>query len=84
MISNVNYLDMKRILVIIGCLLVIGCANEAQPIDDKGNTMEKGSFIGYTIEVIDGCEYIGYDRSLTHKGDCKNKLHFYNYLAGKK
>jgi len=29
----------------------------------------------YTVEVIDGCEYLDYDRSITHKGNCTNTIH---------
>lgn len=37
----------------------------------------------YSIVVIDGCEYVEYDKgvldqrvySLTHKGNCKNPIH---------
>ena len=31
--------------------------------------------IKYTTIKIDGCEYIMYARSLTHKGDCHNLIH---------
>lgn len=31
-------------------------------------------FHAYRIR-IDGCEYLSYDRSLTHKGNCTNSIH---------
>lgn len=28
--------------------------------------------------TIENCEYLVYDRSLTHKGNCTNLIHYYN------
>lgn len=71
---------MKKILIISVLVMALsGCDNKAIPINDKGDTIKESAFIGYRIEAIDGCEYIKFNgRSLTHKGNCKNKIHIYN------
>jgi len=32
----------------------------------------------YRVIVIDRCQYIEYDRSIAHKGNCTNTIHIYN------
>jgi len=64
----------KLILIAVLAMAMSGCNQDPLPIDNVGNTMDKG---GYRLQVIDGCEYIQFDRSLTHKGNCKNPIHIY-------
>ena len=37
--------------------------------------------VDYDIYIIDGCEYVvvgvGYGQTMSHKGNCKNKIHEY-------
>jgi prepilin-type N-terminal cleavage/methylation domain-containing protein len=45
------------------------------PINE--NTGQPASY-GYTIYVIDGCEYVMFNSTLTHKGNCTNSIHSHN------
>lgn len=68
---------MKYIVIV--ALLLSGCSFSEPP---KG---ERKHLESYTIVEIDGCEYIevevgaryanNYAYSLTHKGNCKNRIH---------
>jgi len=42
------------------------------------NKTVKINGFNWDIKVIDGCEYISYDRSIAHKGNCTNSIHVYN------
>ena len=66
------------VLIALGLLTAIsGCSPKA---DDEQTRSSLGSFDVITIE---GCQYIEYDSgvadsrvySLTHKGNCNNKIH---------
>jgi len=69
---------MKKLLILsVLAMAMSGCDNTNKPIKNNGDTMEQG-FTGYRLEFIEGCEYLSYDRSLTHKGNCKNPIHSYS------
>lgn len=65
------------LLSILAIVLVVGCMNPKAP----GTTSKQ--YGDFEIKTIDGCEYLEYDSgildqrvySLTHKGNCKNKIH---------
>jgi hypothetical protein len=58
---------MKRVLLVLGLVTMFSC--EKSQISDE-------------VQIIDECEYIVFKNSrgngLTHKGNCKNKIHIYN------
>jgi len=64
---------MKKLLVLLGISL-FGCDKQEERTVNEEN---------YKIKRIDGCEYIEFDYgysnyrvySLTHKGNCSNKIH---------
>jgi len=61
---------MKKILFI--CLLLLTACADTNPdgsiIVHKGST----SIMSQPYEVVmDSCEYVRYDRGITHKGNCK-------------
>jgi PBP1b-binding outer membrane lipoprotein LpoB len=72
------------IVLLIALLFVMltSCINPKAP---GTTTKEHGDF---TIKTIDECEYLEYENgffdskvySLTHKGNCKNKIHKYGNL----
>ena len=59
---------MKRILLVL-CLGLAMLSCEKSTISDE-------------VQIIDKCEYIVFKNTrgngLTHKGNCKNKIHIYN------
>lgn len=67
---------MKKILIIL-TLGLLSCEPQAP------NQSQSKQFGDYKIKTIEGCEYIEYDYgittqrvySLTHKGNCSNKIH---------
>lgn len=63
---------MKKINLFYLCLIIslFGCI---YPPDNKVDKIGKE----YTFNIInvDGCEYIMYKRGISHKGNCKNKIH---------
>jgi hypothetical protein len=62
---------MKKLLILIGVLLLCGCGKVAvQP---------NGSKVRYEVIVIEGCEYIRMSagEALAHKGNCTNIIHLY-------
>jgi hypothetical protein len=77
---------MKQIFLILTSITIFGCS-----VNYEGGNLEK-EFTNYEIPTysntklillqIDSCEYLfaKYHRSafLTHKGNCKNKIHQYN------
>ena len=68
---------MKKALLIIVCAMGMASCGGVE-----GGT-KTGSIGDYTIKMIDGCEYIEFDRgggegrvySLTHKGNCNSNSH---------
>lgn len=65
---------MKHTLLgLIAALFVVGCSS------NKPNRVEiDGGY--YTTVQFDGCEYLvsTSDKSIAHKGNCKNPIHLYN------
>ncbi len=67
---------------IIGLLLIIGFTGCVEDIKRKPviELLQRDYDLKYDIIEIDGCEYIRtyFDRSvsLTHKGNCKNPIHY--------
>ncbi len=67
---------MKKYLIALCLLFSCGCGKE--DLREKHNSSLR------TVE-IEGCEYLEFDKgaldnrvfSLTHKGNCKNKIHKY-------
>lgn len=68
---------MKKVLFIIVCTMGMVSCGPRQP-EETSNVV--GEIDGYSIVLIDSCEYLEYKRgmgksrvySLTHKGNCKN------------
>ena len=61
---------MKKLLFL--CLLLLTACADRNP--DGSIILHKGDTSGMTQLheiVMDSCEYIRYDRSVTHKGNCK-------------
>lgn len=67
---------MKKILIIL-TLGLLSCEPQVP------NQSQSKQFGDYKIKIIEDCEYLEYDNgifdkrvySLTHKGDCSNKIH---------
>jgi prepilin-type N-terminal cleavage/methylation domain-containing protein len=53
-------------------------ANEAKDGAITSNKTVEINGYNWDIKVVEGCEYISYDRSLAHKGNCTNSIHIYN------
>lgn len=76
---------MKTILILCAFFAValLSCSDEVQPTEELNPrltwTTLKSGFIDLSIVRIDECEYIlyktGYGCAITHKADCKNKIH---------
>ena len=41
----------------------------------SGNQVKSKEGFIYRIYVIDKCEYISYDKGISHKGNCTNSFH---------
>lgn len=67
---------MKNKFIVILLLIGLFSCNDAP--HEKPIKQDKGFPITYSIYTLDGCEYISASRKLTHKGNCKNKIHCYN------
>jgi hypothetical protein len=73
---------MKKFDVFMGLLvafflgiivLIIGIiVNAALSYKPPTTLLKTTNHFYYTIEVIDKCQYIRFDRGLTHKGNCTN------------
>jgi len=68
----------KYIIIAITLLVLIGCGDKNVEIYDTKYSIN-GCYL--EIYIIDNCEYIGKVRGLnsdmlTHKGNCKNKIHW--------
>lgn len=67
---------MKMFFVVLVAILFFGCT-------DTIDAPKKETGRGYSIILIDGCEYIVVDEgfgnhrvyAIAHKGDCKNPFH---------
>jgi hypothetical protein len=59
--------------------MLAGC-NREDPIVQKSRFVSLGgpAQIPYQEAVIEGCQYLFYDRGITHKGNCTNSIHIYN------
>jgi len=70
---------MKYILI---ALLLVGCVDNSQkkPHTTELNNKSDCYDENYTIYSLDGCEYIlvgiGSGRWGSHKGNCKNPIHY--------
>lgn len=66
---------MKKLLFIL-CILIV-CLNSCTSVCTPREYKAK---IGTNIQEIDGCEYYvshnGYGNIITHKGNCKNPIHY--------
>lgn len=74
---------MKKILVALSVLL-ISCEKKTENVEIK-KTSSIINDVEIELYVIDSCEYIGDLNSidhkrnfLTHKGNCKNTIHYEN------
>ncbi len=75
-------------LILIISLIFSSCVNSPSPNPPKGKETPDVKLGDFSIKKIDGCEYVVYDYgvfdqrvfSMTHKGDCKNQIHMYNYI----
>lgn len=67
---------MKKFLFLISVcgIMLTGCDDKKRPTVSAGGIFEPH----YSIEVVDGCQYLRYGRCFTHKGNCTNKIHIYN------
>lgn len=65
-------------------LLLTGCDNKniVPPIPRTNYSTTKYGW-AYSVEVIDGCQYINIGRGLAHKGNCTNSIHIYRVENGK-
>lgn len=76
----------KKQLVILALICIpLGCSSETQA------TVENHLNSHVNVVMFDQCEYLLYEAgaldskvaSLTHKGNCKNKIHIYNKVSYK-
>lgn len=75
----------KLLLFIVFVFSLCSCVNN----DPTREIINIGNNIEYEIITIDGCEYIlGWDNNaynggyfLTHKGNCKNPIHYQNIVT---
>jgi len=57
---------MKTLLILITALLLTGCYNRGEKVEDTG---------AWILRVRD-CEYVRvFDRAIVHAGDCSNPKH---------
>jgi len=74
---------MKKITLTLVVLtfLLVGCySDNVVIVETFPSTLyrNKDGNCFYRVMVIDGCQYIGYDRGVAHKGNCTNNIHIYN------
>jgi hypothetical protein len=77
---------MKKITLILVFFILYSCGNNKTINPAKPANTLKDGYISYEIVTIDECEYIlGHDNGvynggffLTHKGNCKNPIHYQN------
>lgn len=67
-----------RILIGVASIIACGFLGTAMgflgAVASGGQVKSKEGFI-YRVYVIDKCEYISYDRGISHKGNCTNLFH---------
>lgn len=68
---------MKTILIAAGALILVLTGCDSPPTKQEP-TVTPVHCWSYYVTVIDGCEYIGIFREITHKGNCTNAIHSYN------
>lgn len=71
---------MKKLLIILSVILISCQPNNNVPVFNT-YTVIRGREL--EVYVIDSCEYIGFVHGgaadiLTHKGNCKNPIHYDN------
>lgn len=69
--------------VFIALIAVGGCTDERlnrknAHRDIKSPQGEAYTMSGYTLVIIDGCEYMTFFHGITHRGNCTNRIHTYN------
>jgi hypothetical protein len=80
--TNINMKTKTSILAPIKAffILLVSCCLFSCTENGSGNAVTGQT--NYSIEIIDGCEYLkryeGYNSgySFSHKGDCKNPIHY--------
>ena len=87
--DNNNAKNCFALLGVITMLLVVGGAScilagcdRTTPTPEKTTFVSLGGPPSFTYQeiVIDGCQYICYDRSLTLRGNCTNSIHIPIYI----
>lgn len=62
-----------KYLILLFAIGLMSCDNDGQINESPKYITIKGSYV--RPYMIGACEYFIYDRSLCHKGDCKNPIH---------
>ena len=75
MVITLQYFNMKKLLLLIIPLILLGCGSPKERAERVANN--------YFVITIDSCEYIiakaplgDYGWLLSHKGNCKNPIHY--------
>lgn len=66
----------KLILALLTIFMIIGCdrsKTDNSVIDE--NWTPSPEFTTFKVIRYEGCQYILYDRGITHKGNCDNPIH---------
>lgn len=71
---------MKKLAWIFTLLLSVGCGADIsyEPLPVRPHRTfadDAGNVISIKVFLIDGCEYLSFFNSITHKGDCANPIH---------
>lgn len=75
-------MELKKLLAVfalttIAVLIVCNCApSQSQPVSQTTTKITASNGYTYKVITIGNCEYIQFLESLTHKGDCKNPIHY--------
>jgi hypothetical protein len=73
--------------LLLAIIALSGCADKSKPWVALPSSYDKyGNAVGieenYFVVSIENCQYIligsNDNRTLTHKGDCNNPIHYYN------
>ena len=67
---------MKKTVIIMALIfsVFIMAIGACQAYLSDHRVKSKEGFV-YRVYVIDKCEYISYDRGISHKGNCTNSFH---------